>query len=442
MSTPSNAEIPASVLTPRTGRSSSDRDSSIYRQFTPPPNAEQQAAETRARIFGTRSDAELQADQAGVRARQAAEEQRSLAEFNASRAAGASPSSETNSGPTSTAQTTSASQSTNPTPAKAASPNAEVSPGQTSVNQGDRISTQGSASKQSFNINSFRSEIINNDVLPSHSYLVTFAPFRLGFPENIPLTDFVTNKRNTLVMRCENVVLPTPSLLEEENIRRYGYGPVEKIPYGVQFSDVSMTWLVDKRAEIIDFMHQWMNTIVMHDSPNTNMLKSYDPEKSRDGVFYSYSPFDVGYKDGYANPVVRIYVYNRQNETVTEYEMYDVFPMNIQSMNLGWADENQVQKLTVNFAYTNMRVKAPQKTTATQMNSVMEMEMITSPNEERKQPSNKGGKAAADKATSPVSEIVVSSVNASKPFSYESKPQTLNLGTPATLTLTTRELTP
>jgi hypothetical protein len=310
------------------------------------------------------------------------------------------------------------------------------------VNQDNRISTQGAASKQSFDINSFRSEIINNDVLPSHSYLVTFAPFRLGFPENAPLTDFVTNKRNTLVMRCENIVLPTPSLLEEENIRRYGYGPVEKIPYGVQFSDVSMTWLVDKRAEIIDFMHQWMNTIVMHDSPNANMSKSYDPENSRDWLSYSYSPFDVGYKDGYANPIVRIYVYNRQNETVTEYEMYDVFPMNIQSMNLGWADENQVQKLTVNFAYTNMKVRAPQKTTATQMNSVMEMEMITSPNEERKQPSNKGGKAAADKATSPVSEIVVSSVNASKPFPYESKPQTLNLGIPAIPTLTTRELTP
>ena len=291
-----------------------------------------------------------------------------------------------------------------------------------------------------FNINSFRSEIINNDVLPSHSYLVTFSPFRTGFDENKPLTDFVTNKKNTLVMRCENVVLPSPSLLEEENIRRYGYGPVEKIPYGVQFSDVSMTWLVDKKAEIIDFMHQWMNTIVMHDSPNTNMLKSYDPEKSRPGVFYSYSPFDVGYKDGYANPIVRIYVYNRQNETVTEYEMYDVFPMNIQSMNLGWADENQVQKLTVNFAYTNMRVKAPQKTTTTQMNSVMET--ITSSNEERKQPSDKGGKAAADKATSPVGEVVVTSVNSSAPLPYELKPQTLNLGVETTPTLITREFTP
>jgi hypothetical protein len=436
MSIPSNAEIPASVLATGLGRSSNDRDPSIYKQFTPPPNAEQQAAETRARIFGTRSDAELQADQAGVRARQAAEEQRSLAEFNASRAAGASPSSETNSGPTSTAPTTSTSQSTNPTPAKAASPNAEVSPGQTSVNQDNRSEIVGQNKTQVFDINSFRSEIINNDVLPSHSYLVTFSPFRLGFPENIPLSDFVINKRNTLVMRCESVILPTPSLLEEENIRRYGYGPVEKVPYGVQFSDVSMTWLVDKKADIIDFMHQWMNTIVMHDSPNANMKMTDGGRKGLE----AYNPFEVGYKDGYTNPIVRIYVYDRTNATVTEYELFDVFPMNIQSINLGWADENQIQKLTVNFAYTNMRVKAPQKTTYAQFN-YMEGGM-SSPYEERKQPDDKGGKAAADRADSPIDEIVVSSVNASKPFSYESKPQTLNLGTPATLTLTTRELTP
>jgi hypothetical protein len=106
-----------------------------------------------------------------------------------------------------------------------------------------RITTTGAGVTQAFSISSFRSEIAENDVLPSHSYLVTFAPFRSGYFENAPLTDFVTNKRNTLLLRCENVVLPTPSLLEEENIRRYGYGPVEKVPYGVQFSDVTLTWI-------------------------------------------------------------------------------------------------------------------------------------------------------------------------------------------------------
>ena len=313
----------------------------------------------------------------------------------------------------------------------------KINPGglEKQVNERNRIATEGSASPQIFNINSFRSEILNEDVLPSHSYLVTFSPFRTGFSENAPLTDFVVNKRNTLVMRCESVILPTPSLLEEENIRRYGYGPVEKIPYGVQFSDVSMTWLVDRRSEIVDFMHQWLNTIVMHDAPNANMSQTTE---FRAGLG-EYSPFEVGYKDAYANPIVRIYVYDRTNATVTEYEMFDVFPMNIQSMNLSWADENQLQKLIVNFAYTNMRVKAPQKTTAAQANYMMEGQ--ANPYEERKQPSDKGGAAAADRASdSPTGEVVATTANASRPNAAESGSTTDTAGTTIVSTVITRDL--
>lgn len=284
------------------------------------------------------------------------------------------------------------------------------------VNQSSRISTFGQSISQRFDINSFRSELLLNDVLPTHSYLVSFAPFRSNFEflENTPLTNFVSQKRNMLMLRCENVVLPAPSLLEEENIRRYGYGPVEKMPYGVQFSDVTMTWLVDKNSEIVDFFHQWMNTIVMHDSPNT-LMKGSAP---RDNYLSEYVPFEVGYKDSYANPIVRIYVYNRQQQTVTEYEMYDVFPMNIQAMNLSWADENQVQKLTVTFAYTNMRVKAPLKT-AEQFNFYDQLLDSVSPYEEREQPENKGGKASADRRETTLGDYVKKQINASKPYATD-----------------------
>ena len=88
------------------GRSSSDRDPSIYKQFTPAPSEEQQRKETRERTFGTQSDAERQADQAAVRAAAALENQRSLAEFNASRGTGTSPIGETLAGPTTVATPT------------------------------------------------------------------------------------------------------------------------------------------------------------------------------------------------------------------------------------------------------------------------------------------------------------------------------------------------
>ncbi len=286
------------------------------------------------------------------------------------------------------------------------------------TNSRNRNIVEGTGTAQAFNINSFRSEIITNDVLPAHSFLVTFSPFRVGFPENAPLNNFVANKRNTLVMRCESVTIPTPTLLKDEDVRRYGYGPVEKVGYGVQFGDVSMTWIVDNKAEIIDFMHQWMNTIVSHDSPNTNMTRTTDIAGVRSGLG-NYNPFEVGYKDAYSNPIVRIYVYNRQNETVTEYEMYDVFPQNIQTINMAWANENEIQKLNVTFAFTSMRMKAPLKTTEQQLNYLLQDRI--NQNEERIQTENRGGKAAKDKSDSPVGEVFTSTTNTSIPNANETQ---------------------
>lgn len=306
-------------------------------------------------------------------------------------------------------------RSTTPATGDFPRPSETGQPTELEANSRSTVSTVGNSSTQFFNISSFRSEILENDVLPTHSYLVTFAPFRNGdgndqYRENFPLTSFVRDKRNTLLLRCENVVLPTPALLEEENIRRYGYGPVEKVPYGVQFSDLSITWLVDKNSEIIDFMHQWLNTIVMHDSPNRFLQRG--GASTRTGLD-GYAPFEVGYKDAYTNPIVRVYVYNREQQTVTEYEMYDVFPMNIQSMNLSWADENQLQKLTVTFAYTNMKMSAPRKSAAPQTN-FFEEERLNA-NEERQQPQDVGGRAAADSAAAPIDEFITRSFNSELP---------------------------
>jgi hypothetical protein len=213
-----------------------------------------------------------------------------------------------------------------------------------------------------FDINSFKSEINKNDVLPTHSYLVTFAPFRLGSEANVPLTEFITNNSNKLILRCESVVLPTVQLLEEENIRRYGYGPVEKVPYGVQFNDLTITWLVDKRSELIQFFYQWMNTIVFYETRGVNQV---DVESDRPGL-NRYLGYDVGYKDEFTCPKVRVSVYDRELNTVTEYVLYDVFPMNIQSQNLAWSQENEVQKLTVTFSFINMVTLTPEATNGRQ----------------------------------------------------------------------------
>lgn len=211
------------------------------------------------------------------------------------------------------------------------------------------------AKAQRFDINSFRAEINKNDMLPTHSYLVTFAPFRLGSEANVPLTEFVRYNSDKLILRCESVVLPSVQVLEEENVRRYGYGPVEKVPYGMQFNDLTLTWLVDKRSELLDFFYQWMNTIVNYETRGVSQMLTGSDRAGLD----NYLGYEVGYKDEYSCPLVRVRVYDRELNTVTEYILYDVFPMNIQSQNLAYAQEDEAQKLTVTFAFTNMQTLTP-----------------------------------------------------------------------------------
>lgn len=211
------------------------------------------------------------------------------------------------------------------------------------------------AKTQRFDINSFKAEINKNDMLPTHSYLVTFAPFRLGSEANTPLTEFVRYNSDKLILRCESAVLPTVQVLEEENIRRYGYGPIEKVPYGMQFNDLTLTWLVDKRSELIDFFYQWMNTIVNYETRGGKQMLTGSDRSGLD----NYLGYEVGYKDEYTCPMVRVRVYDRELYTVTEYILYDVFPMNIQSQNLAYAQENETQKLTVTFAFTDMQTLTP-----------------------------------------------------------------------------------
>lgn len=200
---------------------------------------------------------------------------------------------------------------------------------------------------QSFNIARFRAEVTENDgVLPTHSFLVVFAPMK-----------WITNNQmavnmgldSLLTMRCDNVVLPSINLLQEQNIRRFGFGPVENVAYGVNVGDLSMQFIVDKNAQVVDFFEAWMNMIVNRDS--------YGGANINNRVSVRKTPYEVAYKDDYACTSVNVFVYDRAQNNVMEYNIYDVFPTGIQSVNMSWAEENTLLRLNVTFSFTDIRIR-------------------------------------------------------------------------------------
>ena len=200
---------------------------------------------------------------------------------------------------------------------------------------------------QSFNIGRFRAEVSGADsVLPTHSFLVVFSPMPWAiqkFPADAGNLDSI------LTMRCDNVVLPSINLLQEQNIRRYGFGPVENVAYGVNVGDFTLQFIVDKNAFVVQFFEEWLNKIVNRDSFGGANMNNVLAGGRR--------PYEIAYKDTYACSSINVFVYDRSQNNVMEYNIYDAFPTGIQSMNMSWSEENTLMKLNITFSFTDFRIK-------------------------------------------------------------------------------------
>jgi len=200
---------------------------------------------------------------------------------------------------------------------------------------------------QSFNIGRFRAEVSGADsVLPTHSFLVVFSPMPWAI-QKFPAS--AGNLDSILTMRCDNVVLPSINLLQEQNIRRYGFGPVENVAYGVNVGDFTLQFIVDKNAFVVQFFEEWLNKIVNRDSFGGANMNNVLAGGRR--------PYEIAYKDTYACSSINVFVYDRSQNNVMEYNIYDAFPTGIQSMNMSWSEENELMKLNITFSFTDVRIK-------------------------------------------------------------------------------------
>lgn len=199
----------------------------------------------------------------------------------------------------------------------------------------------------SFNIGRFRAEVSSADsVLPTHSFLVVFSPMPWALQK---FPSYARNLDSILTMRCDNVVLPSINLLQEQNIRRYGFGPVENVAYGVNVGDFTLQFIVDKNAFVVQFFEEWLNRIVNRDSFGGANINNILPGGRR--------PYEIAYKDTYACSSINVFVYDRSQNNIMEYNIYDAFPTGIQSMNMSWSEENELMKLNITFSFTDLRIK-------------------------------------------------------------------------------------
>lgn len=207
-----------------------------------------------------------------------------------------------------------------------------------------------------FNINEFRTELNVNGVLRSHSFTMVMQPPKMFSDSEQFLTVFgdetfgdpVQNPdlRN-LVMRCESVVVPGVNFFTSDNIRRYGYGPIERRPYLPQFNPITATFVVDRAAEVIRFFHLWNNGIMNHDV----FVEGFNG--APDAVS---KPYFLRYKDDYICPQLTIFVYDEQFKQSFVVKLRDAYPLTTTDIAMSWGSVDDVIRYSVTFMYTDMAI--------------------------------------------------------------------------------------
>jgi len=178
-----------------------------------------------------------------------------------------------------------------------------------------------------FGISNFRSEIQKNGVLQNNSFVCTFAVPKGLKKENM----------DDITLRCETITIPGQNFFTQD-VKRYGYGQIEKKPYLPTFTPMRMVFLVDRQASIIKFFNDWTNLMVPHNVETQGTT-------TQDQLYL------VGYKDQYICPVLQINVYNEFDVRAMVCKVFDCFPITVSDFDTSWYSQNDPIRLSVTMQF-------------------------------------------------------------------------------------------
>ena len=200
-----------------------------------------------------------------------------------------------------------------------------------------------------FNIKDFKSQIEKTGVLQTNKYDVTITlPPGLGAKSIIAANGSTVGVANEgtrdLNYRCINASLPG-IVMRTSDVNRFGLGINEKMPYSANYTDVSLTFLMDKSGAAYKFWYAWFNYIFGFNGEETNSNVYGTLGTNNDRSFYT-----TEYKDNYAGTVT-IKVYDNFGEVSLVTSLLKAYPVSINDVALSWSDNNNLIKLTTNLTF-------------------------------------------------------------------------------------------
>lgn len=134
------------------------------------------------------------------------------------------------------------------------------------------------------------------------------------------------------------------SSIQTSDVRRYGYGPTNRVPVGnVTSSNFTLNMVGDKDGAYYKVMRAWMDGVVHH---NGRSKMSMATRSTSGGRFL----YEVSYMEDYAVDIMLMELNERYDEIMIT-KLIKAYPVGIQDKQMSWSNQGLVT-FNVEFAYT------------------------------------------------------------------------------------------
>ena len=185
-----------------------------------------------------------------------------------------------------------------------------------------------------------------------------------------PASAWVEDSSRRMQFLCSSANLPGVQILTSDH-RRQGFGTFDRRPFGVQVTDIPLTFMLDNRGWILKFFNQWANAIVNYE------IRNGEHGEAKLG----HSLFEIGYREDYETKITITTLTGTQDPgqepgtgndqtdrglsdslegvgvKIVQYELHEAFPIQIGDTSVAWNAENQFATLPVQFTFRSYNIR-------------------------------------------------------------------------------------
>lgn len=178
-----------------------------------------------------------------------------------------------------------------------------------------------------------------NGFARANRYLVTIDRPRGAWAQGM---DSVTQQ---LVFFCDNINIPGAQVTPSSDHRRNVIGPPDRRAASILPAEITASFMLDARGRNLAFFQEWVSNIIYM---GNNRASAENQVSKKTGAAFG----EMAYRQDYVT-TIKIDTFDMSANKINTLTAYEVWPSMLGDVTLGWAQNDEIPRVTVNFNLRN-----------------------------------------------------------------------------------------